>query len=67
MAPLQNVTNARIGIGAAAPAAKVPFLSHQVAAANLSGHKISGHTLDNLRESNGAAWIGILEYKIAVV
>ena len=59
MAPLQNVTNAPIGIGVAAPAASVPFLSHQVAAANLSGHKINGHTLDNLRDSNGAAWIGI--------
>jgi hypothetical protein len=67
MAPLRHVASTSLKVGpaelvppcAAELAVVRPFLSHQVAAANLSGRKVKGHTLEEVQQTNGAPWIGI--------
>jgi hypothetical protein len=57
--PSQPITATPIAVGPAAPKKATPFLSRQVEAANLSGKKIKGYALEDLRLTNGAPWINI--------
>jgi hypothetical protein len=59
MAPLRHVASTSLKVGPAEPTVMRPFMSHQVAAANLSGRKVKGYTLEEVQQTNGAPWIGI--------
>ena len=60
MAPQVGMSSTPIRVAQSTPKAlQTPFLAHHVTAESLQGRSIKGYTLDQLQDTDGAAWCGI--------
>jgi hypothetical protein len=59
MSSLVETTAAEIQVGVAVPQFKKPFMAHSVTAHAIGGQSINGHTLEQILQTAGAAWLDI--------